>query len=95
MKSRTTANVPKNKVIVIWLLFATAAIITLLGLGFSIYSLLNNVEFAVLQATIPGAVFGAVIAFLGIRYLLSVRKLRTQVYGTQSQFSFNNFRTHP
>ena len=40
------------------------------------------------------AAFGAVVAFLGIRYLLSVRKLKGDVYKTTSQFSWSNFKKH-
>jgi ABC-type glucose/galactose transport system permease subunit len=92
MKQRTTASVPMNKVIAIWLLSATTVLITLMGLSFMVYSILYNVSFAVLQSTVPGAVFGAVIAFLGVRYFLAVRKLRIRLYGTNSQFSWKNFR---
>jgi hypothetical protein len=92
MKQQTTASVSTSKVVAIWLLSAAAVLITLMGLFFTVYSILNNITFAVLQTTVPGAVFGAVIAFLGVRYFLAVRKLRIRLYGTNAQFSWKNFR---
>jgi hypothetical protein len=92
MKLRTNANVQKNKVVAVWALFTTAVLITLMGAFYFVYSILNGVTFTVMQAEIPGAVFGAVIAFLGVRYILSVRKLREKLFATQNRFSWRNFK---
>lgn len=92
MKSRAVSGVDRSKVIAIWLLFAIAGLIALSGVAFLLYSIVNNVSFAVMQVNIPGEVFGAVIAFLGVRYILSVRKLRLKLYATHSRFSWRNFK---
>ena len=90
--------VEKKKVVAISILFAVSAAIALLGLSFAIYSALNQVEFQVMNTSIPGAVFGLVIAFLGVRYFLAVQKLKAEVYKSTARFSFSNFkkrqRTH-
>jgi len=39
----------------------------------------------------PGVVFGMVILFLGIRYFLSLSKLKDEVYKS-SGFSWSNFK---
>jgi hypothetical protein len=52
----------------------------------------NGVTLKVLNSQIPGAVFGAVIAFLGVRYLLSVRTLKNEIYNSDSSFSTSNFK---
>ena len=87
-------GVNTSKRVVIGLLFATSILIALMGLAFSVYSILGNVQFQVLQTTVPGAVFGAIIAFLGVRYFLAVGKLRKSVYRVGSQFSWKNFHKH-
>jgi hypothetical protein len=94
MKSQAVAKVDRNKQVVVWLLFATAGLITLSGIAFILYSLMNNVSFTVMQTDIPGALFGVVIAFLGVRYVMSVRKLRMKLYSTHLQFSWSNFKAH-
>lgn len=76
----------------IMLLFLMSSVIIMLGVAFSIYSLMNEVGFTVLNSRIHGSVFGLVVVFLGVRYLLSVRKLKTEVYKAESKFSWNNFR---
>ncbi len=92
MESRADARVQKSKVIAVWLLFGAAALIALLGVLYFVYSIVNGVTFTVMQADIPGAAFGAVIAFLGVRYIMSVRKLREKLYQTHSRFSWRNFK---
>ncbi len=90
--------VERKKVVAILILFVVSAAITLLGLSFSVYSAVNRVEFAMLQTKVPGTVFGLVVTFLGVRYFLAVRKLKTEVYKSTSRFSLSNFkknrRTH-
>lgn len=91
-------TVEKKKVVAIIVLFVVSAAITLLGLSFLVYSAVNRVEFQVMNTKIPGAVFGLVIAFLGVRYFLAVLKLKVEVYKSTSRFSLGNFskkqRTH-
>lgn len=93
MKKQTTVSTTdKGKIITIHVLFAISIIITLSGAIFSIYSVINEVNFSVLNSSIPGVAFGAVAAFLGVRYFLSVRKLKVEVYKKSSKFSWGNFK---
>ena len=88
MSKQASANVNTGKRFAIWSLYTTAGIITIAGLGFCVYSIINQVELTVMQSSVPGAVFGAIISFLGVRYMLAVGKLRKEVYRPTSQFSF-------
>jgi hypothetical protein len=81
-----------NKVLSITLLFIISAIIILLGVLFSILSLIYNINLMVLNNQVNGMVFGVVICYLGIRYFLSVNKLKTEVYKSTSKFSWGNFK---
>jgi len=81
----------RKKIVAIWILYVLSAVIILIGVLFSIFSFRNQVSFPVLHAQIPGAVFGLVAAFLGVRYFLSVGKLKAEVYKTSSRFSWSNF----
>lgn len=82
----------KGKIFAIYGLYTFAAIIAITGVIFSIYSLINNVSFPVLNTNIPGVVFGLVVTFLGVRYFLSVNKLKSEVYKKSSKFSWSNFK---
>jgi hypothetical protein len=85
-------TVERKKVIAVGILFLTSVAIMVFGAFIIVFSQLNNVNFMVLSAQIPGAVFGAVITFLGIRYFLAVKKLKTEVYKTTAKFSWSNFK---
>ncbi len=85
-------NVEKIKVVSIWALYLSSAAIGLIGISFCVYSYINNVEYMVLGSRMPGEIFGLVIALLGVRYFLSVRKLKAEVYKTASRFSWSNFK---
>lgn len=82
----------RGKLYSIMLLFMMSSVIVILGVTFSIYSLINDVGFTVLNSRIHGSVFGLVVLFLGVRYFLSVRKLKGEVYKADSKFSWSNFR---
>ncbi|MFA6308237.1 MAG: hypothetical protein WC677_00610 [Clostridia bacterium] len=82
----------KSKFVSIMILFMTSVAITMLGASLTVYSIICGVSFTVLNNSVPGAVFGVVILFLGIRYFLAVRKLKIEVYKTSSKFSWSNFK---
>ena len=84
-------SVKKEKRILIALLYVIAVVIILLGASFCVYSVINNVQFAVLSSSIPGFVFGLVVIFLGVRYVFSLTKLKAEVYKTSSGFAWSNF----
>ncbi|MEI8199762.1 MAG: hypothetical protein WCG21_06860 [Eubacteriales bacterium] len=85
--------VESTKIASIIILFITSIGIILLGAAFSVYSIVNNVSFSVMSSQIHGMVFGIVIVFLGVRYLLSVQRLKAEVYKGTSRFSWSNFKT--
>lgn len=81
----------KGKVVMIVILYVMSVLIMLLGAGFCAYSAINGVQMQVMSSTIPGFIFGMVILFLGIRYFMSLSKLRDEVMKS-SGFSWSNFR---
>lgn len=83
--------VAKGKVAIIVVLYVLSILIMLLGAGFSAFSAINGVQMQVMTSTIPGFVFGMVILFLGIRYFMSMSKLRDEVLKSTG-FSWSNFR---
>lgn len=83
--------ITRQKKTLIALLYAVAIAIILLGAALSVYSLLNDVQYSVLSSSVPGFVFGLVILFLGVRYVLSLQKLKAEVNRTTSGFDWGNF----
>ena len=81
----------KGKVAMLVILYVLSVVIMLLGAGFCAYSAIHNVQMQVMSSTIPGFVFGMVILFLGIRYFMSLSKLREEVMKSAG-FSWENFR---
>lgn len=92
MKNQIKVQRTDNKFAAILFLQITAILIVLMGVAFSIISVLHNIYFPILSSNVHGSVFGLVVAFLGVRYFLSVQKLKTEVYKSTSQFSWRNFR---
>ena len=84
-------SMAKGKVVMIVILYVISVLIMLLGAGFCAYSAINGVQMQVMTSTIPGFVFGMVILFLGVRYFMSLSKLRQEVMKS-SGFSWSNFR---
>jgi hypothetical protein len=82
----------KTKASSITFLYVVAALITISGIGYAVYCLIFNVTLPVMGNQIHGAIFGTVIGFLGVRYLLSVRQLKQRVFGTDSVFTWKSFR---
>ncbi|SMC78891.1 hypothetical protein [Papillibacter cinnamivorans] len=85
-------GVETKKVVAVGVLFVISGAIFAFGAYLAVYSLAHQVSFLVMGSQIHGAVFGAVIAFLGARYFLAVRKLKEEVYRPTSRFSWDNFR---
>lgn len=88
----TAAALNKRKSIIINILFTATIIIMFLGFYFSIYSLINNISFQVLNSSISGVIFGLMVLYLGIRYFFSVSNLKAEVYKENSKFSWSNFK---
>ncbi len=85
-------KIDKSKVVTVNILFFLSSAITLSGVFFIVYSLVFNINFMVLNTTVSGAIFGLIVAYLGLRYFMLVRKLRRDVYGTTSKFNWNNLK---
>ncbi len=62
------------------------------GIFFIFYSWINDITFKVINTNVPGILFGLVVAYLGLRYLLSVLKLKKELYKESSVFSWSNFK---
>lgn len=82
----------KRKILIVYALYATAAAIAVSGAFFSVYSLINNVTFKVLNTNVSGSIFGLVVLYFGVRHFLSVSKLRVQLYDPSAKFSWKNFK---
>ena len=91
VKRQAKPAVRRKKRILIALLYVIAIVIILLGASFCVYSVINNVQLAILSSSVPGFVFGLVVLFLGIRYVFSLQKLKAEVYKTTSGFDWANF----
>jgi hypothetical protein len=91
-KHDNLAVTDKKKVMIITVLFAVTIVIMFLGIFFSVFSVLNNISIPVLSSSVHGIVFGLLVFYLGIRYFLSVVKLKTEVYKDTSVFTWGNFR---
>lgn len=91
-QSEKSKNVGLGKALSIYTLFTVSVIIALLGILFSVYSLTFNISFKVLNTSVPGIIFGLVVAYLGIRYFFLVRKLKAEVFKTGTHFSWSNFK---
>lgn len=87
-----TQEVAGNKKLVILLLTIFSIVIILMGSFFCVYSVLDNIQFTVLNNPVHGVVFGLLVVYLGFRYFFAVRKLKVEVYKPTSSFSFGNFK---
>ena len=85
------SSMTKGKVVMLVILYVVSVLIVLLGAGFCVYSMITGAQLKVMSSTIPGFVFGMVILFLGVRYFMSLSKLREEVMKS-SGFSWSNFR---
>jgi small-conductance mechanosensitive channel len=93
MKKQTAITVPnKKKIVFISILYTIAMIIIFLGMFFCIFSLANHINFKILNSSIPGAIFGFLVLYLGIKYYFSVCNLKSELFKTSSKFSWSNFK---
>lgn len=93
MKRQSTVKViDKRKIIIVNFLYATTMIIIFLGMFFSIFSLVNHINFKILNSSVPGTIFGFLVLYLGIRYYFSVTKLKEELIKTSSKFAWKNFK---
>lgn len=93
MKSQINTGIDRSKTTPITALFITAILIILVGAALIVFSVINNITFPVLNSQVHGSVWGVVMMFLGVRYLFSVQRLKTEIYQSTSRFSWNNFKS--
>ena len=82
----------RQKTIIIFFLYLGTLIIMFLGVFFGTYSILNNIKLQVLNASIPGIIFGLLVTYLGLRYFFMVTEFKNDFYESTSKFSWGNFR---
>lgn len=82
----------RQSAVMVRALFALAVAITVSGALFAGYSILAGASFRVFNAPLPGALFGLMVVYFGVRGILSVRRLREDVYERGARFSWSNFR---
>jgi len=90
VRTQSKAATPAQNKAAVAVLMLVASVITLLGLGFGVYSVVSHVSFSVMGAKIPGVLFAAVVAFLGVRYFISTVRLAKKIKGMT--FMWKNFR---
>jgi len=93
MRYNKTIDKPsKAKKTSIMVLTATAIAIISSGAFFAIFSYLNDISFKVLNTNVSGIIFGVVVIYLGVRYLISISKLKKTLFESNSTFSWSNFK---
>jgi len=93
MQSKGTSfPVDSKKKTIIAILFTVAGAICVSGMFFSIYSYVNNISFLVINTRVPGLIVGVAVLYLGVRYFISLIKLKNELYKPTSRFSWNNFK---
>lgn len=96
MNDQKKREVPGTKKrIIIMSLYLATLVIFFLGVYFCTYSVLNQVKFQVLNAQVPGFVFGALVAYLGLRNFFQVTDFKIQLYQSKADFSWSNFKRKP
>lgn len=81
-----------GKKISIMSLMAVNSLILVSGLFFIIYSMYFNIKIKVLNVHVPGAIFGVLVIYFGVRYLMQLLNLRKEVYKSGNKFSWSNFK---
>lgn len=81
-----------NKKISIIGLMIINSLILLSGIFFIVYSLYFRVNIKVLNTQVTGAIFGALVLYFGIRYFMNLLKLRKEVFTSNNNFSWSNFK---
>jgi hypothetical protein len=82
----------KGKRTAVIVLAAVALAILASGVTFTAYSLVTDLTIPVFGTQMPGMVFGLAMAYLGLRYFQSVRKLKLELAQSTEAFSWQNFR---
>jgi hypothetical protein len=92
MRYNTGGNSSNIKKISVYTLYTVSVLICISGVLFGIYSWVNNISFKIINTNVSGIIFGLAVSYLGVRYFLSVSKLKEELYKDASVFSWSNFR---
>jgi hypothetical protein len=82
----------RQKKIIIGFLYSGTLMILFLGVFFSTYCIINKISFRVINADVPGFVFGLLTAYLGLRYFFMVQDFKMGFYESSDGFSWSNFK---
>jgi FtsH-binding integral membrane protein len=82
----------KGKMATVAALFTGALLITGSGVWYAVYSVVNNINFKILNSTVPGIVLALLVMYFGIRFFLSANKLSKVILKDSSYFSWSNFK---
>ncbi len=91
-KLRSNADGDRQKRGIIFSLYLGTLVIMFLGAFFGAYSAFNHIELQVLNAKVPGVVFGIMVVYLGARYYFMVSDFKTEFYKSREKFSWSNFK---
>ncbi|QHQ59493.1 hypothetical protein Ana3638_00675 [Anaerocolumna sedimenticola] len=92
MKKQTQIVIARQKAVSVLILYTVTLMIIFLGIFFTAFSLINGINISVLNSRIPGVIFGLLVLYLGIRYYLSVSKLKEELSKSTYEFSWKNFK---
>lgn len=81
-----------RKQVILVCLYLGAAVIMFLGAFFSAFSFMNGISFQVLNAKVPGMVFGILVFYMGLRYFLMVSDFKIELMKNSTVFSWDNFK---
>ncbi len=94
MKKQTQIVIARQKAVSVLILYTVTLVIIFLGAFFTAFSLINHINISVLNSRIPGVIFGLLVLYLGIRYYLSVSKLKEELSKSTYEFSWKNFKKY-
>jgi YHS domain-containing protein len=62
------------------------------GIFFGAYSVINDISLPVFKTSVPGIVFGMLVAYMGIRYYFMVSDFKIEFLKNDAKFSWSNFK---
>lgn len=72
-------------------LYFFASIIIILGSFFTTYSILHQISLPILNTSVPGAILGILVVYLGLKYIFMLYKFESTFYEKNVTFSWRNF----
>lgn len=87
-----TGHRSTGKTAAVVVLYLAAALIAASGAAFTVWAVVTGMSFMLFSVKMPGALLGLLTAYLGVRYIASVRRLSRDLAGEDAVFSWSNFR---